>query len=63
MGEKYLVANENTNAAERDIEEFFEAKPKETDATKKEEPRKVIYGRIEEVKYQHDLLVKYVLRD
>ncbi|CAL2030376.1 unnamed protein product [Caenorhabditis brenneri] len=63
MGEKYLVANENTNAAERDIEEFFEAKLKETDATKKEEPRKVIYGRIEEVKYQHDLLVKYVLRD
>ncbi|UMM12429.1 hypothetical protein L5515_001210 [Caenorhabditis briggsae] len=62
MGEKYLVANETTNAAERDIDEFFEAKPKK-DEVKKEEPRKVIYGRVEEVKYQHDLMVKYVLKD
>ncbi|EFO98731.1 hypothetical protein CRE_26811 [Caenorhabditis remanei] len=63
MGEKYLVANANTSAAEKDIDDFFSAKPKHVDEFKKEEPRKVIYGRVEEVKYQHDLLVKYVLKD
>ncbi|CAI2311147.1 unnamed protein product [Caenorhabditis sp. 36 PRJEB53466] len=63
MGEKYLVANETTIAAERDIEEFFEPKAIDTDDTKKAESRKMVYGRVEGVKYDHDLMVRYVARD
>lgn len=59
MGEKYLVAKETNIAAEKDIEGFFEPKDKDIDI-EKQEPRKMVFGRMEGVKYDETVRVKHV---